>query len=97
VRYVSQHFMKASQAPPIGWRGHRYSATRDYLVRPAAVMRQEARASLRLKRLMAPAPFGPGLSLEEAELELLAAAATAWNLRDEMARAAREPFARRPR
>jgi hypothetical protein len=50
VRYISQHFMKESQAPPLGWKGHRYSAMRDYLVRPAAVMRREARASLQLKR-----------------------------------------------
>jgi len=52
VKYVTLHFMKASQAPAIGWKGHRYSAMRDYLVRPAAVMREEARASLREKRLL---------------------------------------------
>jgi hypothetical protein len=42
--------MMSSQAAAIGWRGHRYSSTRDYLVRPAAVMREEARRSLRGKR-----------------------------------------------
>ena len=50
VQYVTLHFMKSAQAPAIGWRGHRYSSTRDYLVRPAAVMREEARRSLRGKR-----------------------------------------------
>ena len=50
VRYISLHFLKPAQAPPIGWRGHRWSYTSGYLVRPAAVMREEARASLRLKR-----------------------------------------------
>ena len=73
VRYVSQHFMKPSQAPPIGWRGHRYSATRDYLVRPASVMRVEARASLALKRAL-----HRGVSLEVAEHE--AANPATWSL-----------------
>ncbi len=53
VRYVSKmlaHGLKAEQAPPVGWRGHRTSQTRGYLVRPASVMRDEARASLRAKR-----------------------------------------------
>lgn len=53
VRYISKmlaHGLKAEQAPPLGWRGHRTSQTRHYLVRPAAEMRQEARASLRRKR-----------------------------------------------
>lgn len=53
VRYISKmlaHGLKAEQAPPLGWRGHRTSQTRGYLVRPAAVMRQEAKAALRRKR-----------------------------------------------
>lgn len=53
VRYISKmlaHGLKAEQAPPIGWKGHRTSQTRGYLVRPASVMREEARASLRVKR-----------------------------------------------
>lgn len=53
VRYISKmlaHGLKAEQAPPIGWRGHRTSQTRGYLVRPASVMREEARRSLRWKR-----------------------------------------------
>ena len=53
VRYLSKmlaHGLKAEQAPPIGWKGHRTSQTRGYLVRPAAVMRRQAREALRLKR-----------------------------------------------
>ena len=45
----SRHGLKASQQPK-GWRNkHRTSQTRGYLVRPAAVMREEARESLRRK------------------------------------------------
>lgn len=53
VRYLQKtlsHGLKAEQAPPIGWRGHRTSQTRGYLVRPASVMRQEARAALKVRR-----------------------------------------------
>jgi hypothetical protein len=55
TRYISKmlaHGLKAEQAPPIGWRGHRTSQTRSYLVRPAKVMREEARRSLREKRTL---------------------------------------------
>jgi hypothetical protein len=53
VRYLSKmlaHGLKAEQAPPIGWKGHRTSQTGGYLVRPAAVMRRQAREALRVKR-----------------------------------------------
>jgi hypothetical protein len=53
VRYLQKtlsHGLKQEQAPPLGWRGHRTSQTRGYLVRPAGAMRQEAREALRLKR-----------------------------------------------
>jgi len=53
VRYLSKmlaHGLKAEQAPPIGWRGHRTSQTRGYLVRPASEMRVEARRSLQTRR-----------------------------------------------
>jgi hypothetical protein len=76
VKYVTLHFMKQAQAPAIGWKGHRYSSTRDYLVRPASVLRQEARQSLRLKRLLY-----RGLELEDAELELAAGNAVTWELK----------------
>ena len=55
TRYISKmlaHGLKAEQAPPPGWRGHRTSQTRGYLVRPARVMRQEARRSLQEKRAL---------------------------------------------
>lgn len=53
VKYLAKmlaHGLKAEQRPPIGWRGHRTSQTRGYLVRPASAMREEARRALRLKR-----------------------------------------------
>ena len=52
IRYIAKmlaHGLKAEQAPPLGWKGHRTSQTRGYLVRPAGAMRQEARRSLRIK------------------------------------------------
>jgi hypothetical protein len=79
VRYLSKmlaHGLKAEQAPPIGWRGHRTSQTRGYLVRPASVMREEARRALRVKRLM-----HRGVQAEIAELEVAAAGLVAWSLR----------------
>jgi hypothetical protein len=54
-KYLAKHLghgLKAEQAPPIGWRGHRTSQTGGYLVRPASVMRQEARRSRRLHRAL---------------------------------------------
>lgn len=68
VRYIALHFLKPGQAPPRGWRGHRYSSSRDYLVRPASVMRQEARTALRVKRLI-----WSGRTAEEAALEVAVA------------------------
>lgn len=76
VRYIALHFLKESQAPPVGWRGHRISYTRDYLVRPAAELRAEARRSLRVKRLI-----WKGLDAEAAELEVLAGEAETWEFR----------------
>ena len=55
VRYLQKelaHGLKQEQAPPLGWRGHRTSQTRGYLVRPAAVMREEAKRSLQSKRAL---------------------------------------------
>jgi hypothetical protein len=49
--YMCDHFLKESQAPPKGWSGQRFNASRDYF---APLTRAEARAagrrSLRLKR-----------------------------------------------
>jgi hypothetical protein len=53
IRYISKmlaHGLKAEQAPPMGWKGHRTSQTHGYLVRPASVMRAEARRALWLER-----------------------------------------------
>ncbi len=53
VRYLSKmlaHGLKAEQAPPLGWKGHRTSQTLGYLVRPASIMRLEARRALQEKR-----------------------------------------------
>jgi hypothetical protein len=83
VRYIALHFLKPAQAPPIGWRGHRVSYTRGYLVRPASAMREEARRSLALKREVWRARQR-GLDAHEAELvahEAVAIAdATSWEL-----------------
>ncbi len=79
VRYLAKmlaHGLKAEQRPPIGWRGHRTSQTRGYLVRPASVMREEARRALRLKRKL-----WRGLSLEVATHELEHDSSVAWSLR----------------
>jgi hypothetical protein len=75
MRYVALHFLKESQKPPRGWRGHRFLKSRGYLGRPAAEARAEARSSLRLKRLL-----HAGLDVETAELELAIAATTEWTL-----------------
>jgi hypothetical protein len=68
IKYVALHFQKESQAPPEGWRGHRTSQTRDYLVRPASQLRKEARRSLRLKNALY---HGADRFLAELEQELL--------------------------
>lgn len=75
VQYISLHFMKSSQAPAIGWKGHRFSCMRDYLVRPASVMRVEARRSLAVKRAIY-----RGLDAEVAGLEVAAAELVEWDL-----------------
>ena len=78
VRYLAKslaHGLKAEQAPPIGWRGHRTSQTRGYLVRPASVMREEARRALRIKRAMF-----RGLDATSAELEVAFAESVVWKL-----------------
>jgi hypothetical protein len=79
VRYLSKllaHGLKAEQSPPIGWKGHRTSQTRGYLVRPASVMREEARRALRVKR-----HIWRGMDAATAELEVTAADAVEWSLR----------------
>lgn len=86
VRYLNKtlsHGLKAEQAPPIGWRGHRTSQTRGYLVRPAAAMREEAREAIRQRRARWKATRA-GLDAHDVELvvhqALELAAATTWRL-----------------
>jgi hypothetical protein len=86
VKYLSKmlaHGLKAEQAPPIGWRGHRTSQTRGYLVRPASAMRRQAREALRLKRELWKA-IEAGATAHDAELQaqesLRLAAASVWVL-----------------
>jgi hypothetical protein len=88
VKYLSKmlaHGLKAEQAPPIGWRGHRTSQTRGYLVRPASVMRLEAREALAVKRELWKA-IEAGLEGHDAELAAHeareVARATSWVLVD---------------
>jgi hypothetical protein len=50
MRYIALHFMKESQSPPEGWRGHRFLKSRGYLWLPTPEARERARASLLLKR-----------------------------------------------
>jgi hypothetical protein len=75
MRYLALHFQKESQAPPKGWRGHRFRASNGYLVRPASVLREEAKRSLRVKRLI-----HRGVDAETVELELAVQAETVWSL-----------------
>lgn len=48
-RYLGLHFLKESQAPPKGWRGHRFTSSRGYFAEGAKAARERARESLRLK------------------------------------------------
>lgn len=50
MRYLALHFQKESQAPPKGWKGHRFTATKGYLWVPTPEAREAARASLLFKR-----------------------------------------------
>lgn len=99
TRYISKmvaHGLKAEQAPPLGWRGHRTSQTRGYLVRPASVMRDEARRSLREKRALwrlayTHAELDAWTREQLVAVEVAAAEATEWSL----ARVQRVPAALR--
>lgn len=50
MRYLALHFQKESQAPPEGWRGHRFMASRGFFQVPLPELREQARDSLRFKR-----------------------------------------------
>jgi len=78
VRYIAKilaHGLKVEQAPPLGWKGHRTSQTRGYLVRPASAMRAEAKRSLRVKR-----GIWRGLDAATAEAEVAVAELVEWKL-----------------
>jgi hypothetical protein len=94
IAYTAQHFQKQSQAPPPGWRGHRFLKSRGYLWTDTAAAREEARASLRLKRAIRRARMA-GHGAHDAELlarqALELAAATTWELVDVQRALARSP------
>lgn len=66
ARYLALHFLKEAQAPPIGWRGHRFSTTRGYLWCPTPQARKVARDSLVDKRELWRA-LAAGQDAEQAE------------------------------
>jgi hypothetical protein len=86
TRYCAMHFQKQDQAPPTGWRGHRFSTSRGYFARPMPEVRAEARASLRAGRRLWAARnlLGEDAPAELVELEAAAMAereaATTWEL-----------------
>jgi hypothetical protein len=70
TRYMSKmlaHGLKAEQAPPIGWKGHRTSHTLGYFAQGTVAARAAARDSLKEKRALHRARKS-GLSGVEAEL-----------------------------
>ncbi|HEX6472865.1 MAG TPA: hypothetical protein VF069_27500 [Streptosporangiaceae bacterium] len=82
MRYVALHFQKESQAPPPGWRGHRFIHSHGYLAGSTPEAREQARRSLRHKRELWRAIHVRGLGPHDAELaaaEAMAIAeATSW-------------------
>jgi hypothetical protein len=92
MRYLALHFQKADQEPPKGWRGHRFRTSRAYLDRPMEQAREEARASLRLKRELWRAREA-GLSGQAAEDAAQRALYEAGELAWELVRVGRVPSA----
>jgi hypothetical protein len=68
TRYVGLHFQKESQAPPKSFRGHRFKATRGYFTKPRAELREEARRSIRVGRLVRQEGLSIDLALRELEV-----------------------------
>lgn len=84
AHYVALHFQKEGQAPPQGWRGQRFNASRGYFgALTRAEARQRARASLQLDRELYKA-YRDGLQGDAAQLRadeaIAEAAATTWDL-----------------
>lgn len=73
MRYIALHFQKQSQAPPPGWRGHRFLSSRGYLAGSTVEAREEARRSLRFKRELWRAIRAGAETAADAELDARAA------------------------
>lgn len=86
ARYMLDHFMKESQAPPKGWSGQRFNCSRDYFAPlTRADARWAARESLRLKRWiwkLESAGLPADVVLEAAQELAERDAAKAWDLAD---------------
>lgn len=108
MRYLALHFQKESQAPPPGWRGHRFLKSRGYFDAPMPEVRERAKRALRFKRevwkLDQHAPELPSELVDElANRALELEDATTWRLkvigpvapdpRRREREAARRPFA----
>lgn len=81
VRYVTNlalHVMKDGQKPPPSYRGHLVRWTRGYFADGATEAREQARYSLRVKRVVH--RLGPEVGPELVALELDQIAATGWSL-----------------
>jgi hypothetical protein len=74
MRYLALHFLKEAQAPPKGWKGHRFRATRGYLWTPTPQARKLARESLMNKRELWRA-IEREMTVEEAEMHVARIAA----------------------
>jgi hypothetical protein len=83
MRYLALHFQKESQAPPPGWRGHRFRTSGGYLAEPLPAAREKARQALRLRRELWKAE-NAGLTgeraLEAAQAALYEANELSWSL-----------------
>lgn len=83
MRYIALHFQKESQAPPKGWRGHRFTHTRGYLWTDTPSAREEVKRDLRADRArhkaMAQGLVGHDVELAAYEAQRLADQTT-WRL-----------------
>jgi hypothetical protein len=68
--YLALHFQKESQAPPEGWRGHRFRSSRGYFgAGSAKAAREQARESLRGKRAIHRLQRDAGWYMTAAEID----------------------------
>lgn len=85
AKYLMLHFQKYSQAPPPGFRGHRFTHTRGYFEAGTAATRESAKRSLAVKRALWRARQR-GLDAEAAEAaaaaEMARNDAATWRLYD---------------